>query len=190
MALTIGPTQKRVLKYLALNPNQHAQGIQRALGIPDRNYPSVHKALSKLHEQELVEYQEALSNKKVPIKLWRLTEKGISATIAYLDLTAEEITEVFKNYSSSEKHQELLKLMLETLGPELFKRFINTYIAVKSQSDVFATLTLFAQLQEELKSKKLSPEENERIEKFLEKVMQMNVKTRLAYKALKKLGIL
>jgi hypothetical protein len=190
MALVIGPIQKQVLKHLALNPNQNAQAVQRALGIPDKNYPSVHSALQNLHKLGLVEWRDAVSSKNVPMKLWRLTDKGVLFSVSYLDFEVNEIVEALKNYAASEREQQILTLMVETLGVELFKQFVNVYLAFKQQPEGFATVALIAQLQQELKNKTLSPEDNERIKVFFEKVMELNSKTRLLLKTLKKLGVL
>jgi len=190
MALVIGPIQKQVLKHLALNPNQNAQAVQRALGIPDKNYPSVHLALKTLHQLGLVEWRDAVSSKNVPMKLWRLTDKGVLFSVSYLDFETNEIAAMFKNYAANEREQQILTLMVETLGAELFKQFVNVYMAFTQQPESFATVALIVQLQQELKNKTLNPEDNERIKLFFEKIMELNGKTRLLLKTLKKLGIL
>jgi len=76
MEIRIGALQIKILKYLAFNPEQNAQAIQQALGIPDKNYPSVWNALQKMKEKDLVDFKNAISKKNVPIKNWFLTGKG------------------------------------------------------------------------------------------------------------------
>jgi predicted transport protein len=138
----------------------------------------------------LVECKDAISRKNVPMKIWRLTDKGVMFCVSYLDFSANEIAEALKNYTASDREREVLTLMIKTLGVDLFKQFVNLYIAFKLQPDSFATVALITQLQQQLKNKTLSPEDNDRIKLFFEKLMAMNAKTRLLLKNLKKLGIL
>jgi len=69
--------ETEIIKYLALNPKDNTQRIQRGIGLKDKNYPTVRKAIRRLQKKYIVQYSTGKSKKKVTIKIYRLTPRGV-----------------------------------------------------------------------------------------------------------------
>jgi DNA-binding MarR family transcriptional regulator len=88
--------EQRIISYLALNPNKNRQQIQHALGIEDKNYPTVSKAVIRLEKKGYLEKKEGKSEKSVLINFYRLNLLGLAYQLAYGD--EKLILEVIENY--------------------------------------------------------------------------------------------
>jgi hypothetical protein len=70
----LGSLQMQVLDFIAKNPDQHKQSIQK--GISSKDYGSVLNAVNALEKSGFIESIKEPSEKNVPIKLYNCTEKG------------------------------------------------------------------------------------------------------------------
>ena len=57
----LGSLQEKVLQYIAENPNQHKQGIQKAM--PSKQYGSILHAVNAFEKAEYIEPEEKRSEK-------------------------------------------------------------------------------------------------------------------------------
>ena len=73
----LGSLQEKVLFYLAENPDNHKQGIQKGIEHPTEQYGSVKKAVDTLEGLGYIESKEATSQKNVKIKSYNCTESGV-----------------------------------------------------------------------------------------------------------------
>ena len=97
MITKLGPLQTKILQYLSQTPNQNKQQVQRGLGIPDKNYPSVKNAIDVLFEKGYLKAVDMKSKKNLPIKSFRLTEQGIIYVFANNNV---DFLKVMQNYES------------------------------------------------------------------------------------------
>jgi len=173
MSMIIGPTQKQILELLAINPNMSAQAIQRALGLPDCNYSTVRLGLQGLQKMGLVDFKEGLSKKKVPIKYWFLTTKGLSFVLGYLDLPPENAMKALYAYTTERADRELLRALEKGFGQEGAARLFKSYLAlvnIMREDPEFVGLGGLAFLSELRKQTVLSKLEQRKKDKRLHKI--------------------
>ncbi|MEM0489358.1 MAG: hypothetical protein QW707_09220 [Candidatus Bathyarchaeia archaeon] len=184
MPVKFGKIQRQILKLLALQPDMNAYKIQEALNIPPRNYPSVWKALQNLHEQGFVTATEGLSEKRVPIKFWKLSIEGLKQVLTENTLTPSEFKQAIFNYLKDEKAKQTLTIMYEELGEELAQKILSlsaaSYFSSEQKMDIgiFSALTQSIVLDKEVRKKLLS---------FLEKIITPNHEYYSIYLETKKL---
>jgi DNA-binding PadR family transcriptional regulator len=105
------PIETEVIKYLALKPKENTQRIQRGIGLEDKNYPTVRKAIKRLEKKSIIKHSKGESEKKVSIKFYQLTPHGVflalgigsdSDLIKILDKNKNESEDLFllKQYTA------------------------------------------------------------------------------------------
>jgi len=173
MSMIIGPNQKRILELLAVNPNISAQAIQRALAMPDRNYSTVWLGLQGLQKMGFVDHKVGLSKKKVPIKYWFLTTKGLSFVLGYLDLPPEDTMKALYAYTTERDDRELLQAFERGFGQEGAAKLFKSYLALVNtmrQDPEFVGLGGLAFLSEVRRQTVLSKLEQRKKDKRLHKI--------------------
>jgi DNA-binding PadR family transcriptional regulator len=78
----LGPLQEKVLFFLAENPDNHKQAIQKGINHPSDQYGSISKAVDPLLEMGFIESKKATSKKKKEIDVYSCTEIGLLYTLA------------------------------------------------------------------------------------------------------------
>ena len=78
----LGRLQEDVLYFLAENPDNHKQGIQKGIGHPSDQYGSVLHAVDALEKLGLIISKEGKSKKNVSIKFYYCTEEGVFYALA------------------------------------------------------------------------------------------------------------
>lgn len=184
-----GKIEQQILKHLALHPRQNMQVIQRALNIPGENYPSVRHAILSLKKSGLVKSEPATSKKDVPIRIWHLTDEGVFTVFKNAtDLSSEDLNLVIDNYVLDSKTKDFVNLIHQELGTQFTLRLLNLFVTVKSLDKIgdsgFMQSLMGASLM-----KGLSKEENMRLGKLLEKIMNMDAKTKILLKMMKRMGM-
>jgi len=173
MSLIIGPTQKKTLELLAVNPNLSARAIQRAIGLPDCNYSTVWLGLQGLQKMGFVDHKVGLSKKKVPIKYWFLTTKGLSFVLGYLDLSPEDTMKALYAYTVESDDRELLQAFERGFGKEGAARLFKSYLALVNtmrQDPEFVGVGGLAFLSELRKQTVLSKLDQRKKDKRLHKI--------------------
>jgi DNA-binding MarR family transcriptional regulator len=116
MTEKITPIEQKIIEYLALNPSQNAQVIQRAIGLEDINYPTVSKALKRMQEEKhWLKSCKGQSERHLTIKFYSLTDFGIGVALAR---GPEEILrKTLKVYESEYGQFEVLFQFVDYLKP-------------------------------------------------------------------------
>jgi DNA-binding PadR family transcriptional regulator len=78
----LGTLQEKVLFFLAENPENHKQAIQKGINHPDDQYSSILHAVNALLKIGFIESKKAISQKKQEIKVYSCTELGLLYTLA------------------------------------------------------------------------------------------------------------
>jgi hypothetical protein len=78
----LGSLQEKVLFYLAENPENHKQAIQKGIQHPAEQYGSVLKAVDTLEKLGFIESKKMPSQKNVQIKIYSCTDLGVFYTFA------------------------------------------------------------------------------------------------------------
>ena len=119
----MGKLQRRILGCLAHSLDRHIQGIQKDLSV--RDYKSVHTAVNRLAQYELLESHEGTSEKKLKIDLWRLSEAGVFYVIAS-DIPNIDFAKLFENYGQASRLTRMVSHVAQRMGKEEFTRFVKT----------------------------------------------------------------
>jgi DNA-binding PadR family transcriptional regulator len=78
----LGSLQEKALYFLAENPRNHKQAIQKGIGYPDDQYGSVSNAVDALEKLKFITYKKGMSEKSVEIKFYSCTEEGVVYSLA------------------------------------------------------------------------------------------------------------
>ena len=175
MSFKLGHLQRRILHYLALNPNQNMQVIQRSLGIEDKNYPSVRAACKGLTSKDLIQSKEGKSEKQRDIKFWSLTQTGENYLFTNDSFTAQELDIVLDSRAKPEEREELKAIHVE-LGTELMLKtlkmsaVINALRKGKAPSIDFSRMIVYQGIGADV----LTDEERSKVERvFRERVRRI-----------------
>ncbi len=179
----LGTLQEKVLFFLAENPDNHTQGIQKGIEHKSEQYGSVLKAVKTLQQLGYVESQKGTSKKKVSINLYSGTEKGVLyALTRNPDANFEKIFNAYK-----EKHPDLasLRSAYDTWGHDNFAMFIKDvgiFLPMIEKDGLEKSLPfMFVQTQRELS--KLGSEKRN---KFLKDLIKHSAIAKKSVKELKK----
>lgn len=114
----LGPLQEKIVFFIAENPENHKQAIQKGIEHPAEQYGSVLKAVDSLEEFGYIQSREILSQKKVTIKTYSCTELGVFYALSRNpDLN---ITKIFDNYENKFDFLKQIKPLYEVWGHEQF----------------------------------------------------------------------
>jgi DNA-binding PadR family transcriptional regulator len=115
--------REKIVFYLSENPNLNAQAIQKALEYPSNQYPNILKALKTLEKSELIKSKSGKSKKKIPIRLYRCTDKGILYALARN--SKADALRTINAYENIEELAKSFRASYDILGPELFFKFVR-----------------------------------------------------------------
>lgn len=185
--LKIGRWEKAVLKYLALNPNQHQQAIQQALGIP--GYGTVVNTMKSLHKKQFVEFKMAKNRRNKPIKLWRLSDRGITYVIMQDWFDEEEARQFLINYIENVKTKQIMKIFVEELGAKKTMQILGmsafTLLSLQNNQG----LNPFFMLGCGVLNKALNEEDTVKLRKAMDRIASLNGRTKQLWQTLKKFGL-
>jgi DNA-binding PadR family transcriptional regulator len=180
----LGSLQEKVLFFLAENPDNHTQNIQKGIRHPSEQYGSVLKAVKSLERLGYVESQKGTSKKKVPIQIYSCTENGVLyALTRNPDADFEKIFNAYR-----EKHPDLasLRSAYDTWGHDNFAIFIKDvgiFLPMIEKDGLQKSLPfMFLQTQKELRELG-----SEKRNKFLKDLIKHSPVARKSVKELKKL---
>jgi DNA-binding Lrp family transcriptional regulator len=195
MLTRLGKIEQQILKHLALHPRENMQVIQRALGIPEENYPSVRHAMKSLEKLGLVKSEPTISEKHVAISNWLLADDGLLIILKdAAEISREEFDLIFDNYVTDQRQRDFMKMVHAELGTSLMVKFMTGFLAVTSLDknekpemvETVAAVSLMRVMKE------LSKEDKDRVQKLMERFMstRMGVKGKILLVAFKKVGML
>ena len=114
----LGSRQEKVLFFIAENPNLDGQAIWQGLGYPIDQTGNVYTTTKKLEKLEYIKSKGGISEKKVKIKLYSCTEKGILYTLT--NNPEIDVPKVLANCKDEYKLCNAFRAMYEILGHDLF----------------------------------------------------------------------
>jgi DNA-binding PadR family transcriptional regulator len=178
----LGSLQEKVLFFLAENPDNHTQNIQKGIGHPSDQYGSVLKAVRSLERLGYVESQEGTSKKKVSIRIYSCTENGVLyALTRNPDAHLEKILNAYKK-----KHPNLhfLRSTYDVYGPETFAilmKDVGQFLPM-IEKDGFQKALPFMILKTQGQLKELGAEKSV---KFIKELMKHSPTARKSMKEIK-----
>lgn len=119
----LGRLQEQVLFFLAENPHNHTQGIQKGIKHPAEQYGSVLKAVKALEKSGCIKSQKGKSKKKVSIKFYSCTEEG--AFYALARSHDANVLKVLDAYKDKHDLYRSFRNLYDIWGCDLFVRFIR-----------------------------------------------------------------
>jgi hypothetical protein len=124
----LGPLQLKILEYLAENPENHKQGIQQALQYPAEQYASIHHAVNALEKMEYIKSAEGLSEKKVKIKLYSLTNLGIFFVLTKHKEFDPKVLKILENHRDKYPDVDFLLAKQKEMDPKFFENLYRIAI--------------------------------------------------------------
>ena len=115
---SLGTRQEKVLFFIAENPDLDGQAIWQGLRYPPDQTGNVYTTTKKLEKLEFIKSKEGFSKKKVKIKLYSCTEKGILYTITYNPIV--DVIRVLDNCKDEYNLCNVFRAMHEIFGHDLF----------------------------------------------------------------------
>jgi len=119
----LGSLQQKALYFLAENPDNHKQAIQKGINHPADQYGSVSKAVDSLEELGFVCSTLTRSQKNNPIKLFRCTDEGVLYALARNPL--RDIPKVLDSYKEYVGFCGQFRALYDVWGPEHMAVFLN-----------------------------------------------------------------
>ena len=116
----LGNLQKKIVFYLAENPKQHKEAIQKEL--KHKYYGAVLNAVKQLEKFGFLVSKRAKSQKNVRIKLYSCSEKGV-----FYALVKNENADVLKILGNYKDYHVVRRLreVCDMLGEEVFVRLLK-----------------------------------------------------------------
>jgi hypothetical protein len=150
----LGTLQEKVVFFLAENPENHKQAIQKGIGHPPDQYASVQKAVANLEKSGYIQSKEVLSQKKVTIKSYSCTELGVFYALSRNP--NPNITRIFDSYETKVDLCKQLRPLYEVWGQEQFfillKNVGEILPIVKNHGVEYAAPYLIMKSYEQMKS--------------------------------------
>jgi DNA-binding PadR family transcriptional regulator len=119
----LGTLQEKVLYFLAENPHNHKQAIQKGIEHPDDQYGSVLKAVEALKDSGCIKWKKGKSMKKVSIKFYDCTEEG--AFYALARNPRANVLKILDAYKDQYDSYKALRNLYDAYGHDLFVKFIR-----------------------------------------------------------------
>lgn len=119
----LGSLQEKVVFFLAENPHNHKQAIQKGIEHPSEQYGSVLKAVDAVEKLGYIESKKALSQKKVEIKEYRCTELGVFYSLARN--RHADIAKILDSYGDQVEFCKPFRALYNTWGNEHFALFLR-----------------------------------------------------------------
>ena len=119
----LGSLQEKVVFFLAENPENHKQTIQKGIKHPAEQYGSVKKAVDKLEELGYIKSKKAMSQKKVEIKNYECTELGVF--YAFARNPNANIPKILDGYESRVEFCKSFRALYNVWGHDNFTMFLR-----------------------------------------------------------------
>jgi DNA-binding PadR family transcriptional regulator len=119
----LGSLQEKILFFLAENPENHKQGIQRGINHPADQYGSVSRAVDTLETFGFIEAKDAMSQKNVGIKTYSCTESGVFYALAR-NPSAKPV-KIFEAYKSKVNWCKSLRQLYDVWGHDHFMAYFR-----------------------------------------------------------------
>jgi DNA-binding PadR family transcriptional regulator len=78
----LGSLQEKALFFIAENPKNHKQNIQKGINYPPEQYGSISKAVDTLEDSGFIKSEKTISQKNVSINIFECTDSGILYALA------------------------------------------------------------------------------------------------------------
>lgn len=117
---TVGRAEKSVLKYLAKHPDQYIKPMSIKIG---RDYKTIHEAVKRLQEKELIESFPKKNIKGVKYDAYRLTVSGVSYVLANTDINQ---TKIMDNYQDTVNLFQPYTRLRKTIDKSLMNDALKT----------------------------------------------------------------
>jgi len=130
----LGNLQKKIIFYLAENPKQHKETIQKKL--EHKYYGAVLNAVRRLEKSGFLVSEKARSKKNVKIKLYSCSEKGVFyALIKNEKANVLKILENYKDYRVVKRLREVCDMLGEEVFVKLL-RFVQPFLPLVESLNV------------------------------------------------------
>lgn len=152
----LGSLQKKVLYFLAENPNSHKQGIQK--GIKSDQYGSIVNVIDPLKENGYIKSKGGISQKRVKIELYSCTEKGVSYVLT--NNPEANIPKILDNYKEEYPIFERFIRQYDIWGRSLFVKFygyLGRFGVIWDKRGLENTVPMFLMIYNDVKN--FTPEE-------------------------------
>lgn len=163
----LGSLQSKILYFLAENPKNHKQAIQKGIRHPPEQYGSVLKAVNSLEKGGYIKSRKGLSKKNRKIKFYGCTEKGVSYTL--VNNTYADIIKILDNYKEDYPVFKHFRNQYDVWGHNLFVRFysyLSQFRAMQDKYGLEATIPhMYMMICTSLKD--FTPQEKEKILKVI-----------------------
>lgn len=137
----LGGLQEKVIHYLSETPDSHIQAIQKGIDHPSDQYGSVHNAVKALEEMEYIKSKEGLSQKKVPINFYSLTDLGVF--YALVMAPNPNYLKILTAYENQNEAWKGLKLYYLDAGQEMFANVfkgVSEFIPIMRKDGIEAAM--------------------------------------------------
>ena len=115
---TLGTLQEKILFFLAENPDNHKQAIQKGINHPTDQYGSISKAVDALKKMGFIESKKATSKKKQEIDSYSCTELGLLYTLA--KNRSPDVPKILNACQTKGETWKSLKGLYNDWGPDEF----------------------------------------------------------------------
>jgi DNA-binding PadR family transcriptional regulator len=119
----LGSLQEKVVFFLAENPENHKQAIQKGIEHPNDQYGSVLKAVDAVEKLGYIEFQKTQSQKNVEIKVYKCTELGIFYALARN--RSANIVKIFDSYETQVEFCRPFRTLYDVWGHDHFALFLR-----------------------------------------------------------------
>lgn len=138
----LGSLQKKVLFFLAENPDNHKQAIQQGINYPAEQYGSVAKAVTALENSDYIESKEVFSKKGVKIKSYICTELGVFYTLCKNPYA--NFIKVLDSYKNQSETWASFRGLYDVWGNDGFVRFfrdVSDFLPMMKKEGIEKALT-------------------------------------------------
>ncbi len=119
----LGSLQKKVLFFLAENPDKHKQAIQQGIRYPPEQYGSVLKAANALENSGYIKSIRVVSEKNVEIKTYSCTDTGVFYTLC--KNPDADVVRVLDAHKSRSDVFNSFRSLYDVWGHDTFARFFR-----------------------------------------------------------------
>jgi DNA-binding PadR family transcriptional regulator len=119
----LGNLQQKVLFFLAENPDQHKQAIQKGISHPTDQYGSISKAVDSLEELGFIDSKLTKSQKNVEIKLFKCTDEGVLYALSRNPLG--DILKILDSYKEQVEFCKQFRALYDVWGQKQMALFLK-----------------------------------------------------------------
>lgn len=125
----LGDLQEKIVQYLAKNPESHNHKILKGINHRLDQYGSIHNATRTLEQQGYIKSKKGLSQKKVEIDFYSLTEMGLIYTLMRHPEVILEIGDAYvKEYPMIKYFQTQYNCLGHNLAMKAFRLLLQSEV--------------------------------------------------------------